>query len=117
MNCARARFWPLSAFGGYFVQIVVLWGRAGCPLSGVERCTCPLLGGSKCTISMGNRGHGICPLYRGCPPLGESVIRGFTVVRYSPFLLMCSCTYMYISRVKSLGTMQSEVVPASDYSC
>ena len=26
-----------------------------------------------------NRGHGICPLYRGCPPLGESVIRGFTV--------------------------------------
>ena len=31
--------------------IAVLWGRAGCPLSGVERC--PLLGGSKCTISMG----------------------------------------------------------------
>ena len=27
-----------------------------------------------------NRGHGICPLYRGCPPLGESVIRGFTVL-------------------------------------
>ena len=27
-----------------------------------------------------NRGHGICPLYRGCPPFGESVIRGFTVV-------------------------------------
>ena len=26
-----------------------------------------------------NRGHGICPLYGGCPPLGESVIRGFTV--------------------------------------
>ena len=26
-----------------------------------------------------NRGHGICPLYRGCPPFGESVIRGFTV--------------------------------------
>ena len=26
-----------------------------------------------------NRGHEICPLYRGCPPLGESVIRGFTV--------------------------------------
>ena len=45
----------------------------------VERC--PLLGGSECTISMGksNRGHGICPLYRGCPPLGESIIRGFTV--------------------------------------
>ena len=43
--------WPLSAFRGYFVQIAVLWGRAGCPLSGVERY--PLLGGSKCTISMG----------------------------------------------------------------
>ena len=27
-----------------------------------------------------NRGHGFCPLYRGCPPFKESVIRGFTVV-------------------------------------
>ena len=26
-----------------------------------------------------NRGYGICPLYRGCPPFGESVIKGFTV--------------------------------------
>ena len=26
-----------------------------------------------------NQGHGFCPLYRGCPPFGESVIRGFTV--------------------------------------
>ena len=26
-----------------------------------------------------NRGHGICPLYRGRPLLGESAIRGFTV--------------------------------------
>ena len=26
-----------------------------------------------------NRGHGICPLYGGCPLLGESAIRGFTV--------------------------------------
>ena len=26
-----------------------------------------------------NQGHGICPLYRGYPPFGESVIRGFTV--------------------------------------
>ena len=44
------RFWSPSAFGGYFVQIAVLWGHAGCPLSGVERC--PLLGGSRCTISI-----------------------------------------------------------------
>ena len=43
--------WSLSTFGGYFVQTDVLWGHAGCPLSGVERC--PLLGGSKCTISTG----------------------------------------------------------------
>ena len=36
--------------------------------------------GSKCTISIGRAigGHGICPLYRGCLPFGESV-RGFTV--------------------------------------
>ena len=27
-----------------------------------------------------NRGHGICPLYRGYLPFGESVIRDFTVV-------------------------------------
>ena len=46
-----SQFWPLFAFGGYFVQIAVRWGWAGCLLSGVERC--PLLGGSKCTISMG----------------------------------------------------------------
>ena len=43
--------WSLSAFGGYFVQIAVLRGYAGCPLSRVERC--PLLGGSKCTVSIG----------------------------------------------------------------
>ena len=43
--------WSLSAFGGYFVQSAVLWGHAGCLLSGVERCL--LLGGSKCTIFVG----------------------------------------------------------------
>ena len=43
-------FWSPSAFGGYFVQIAVLWGHAGCLLSRVERC--PLLGGSKCIISI-----------------------------------------------------------------
>ena len=45
------RFW------GYFVQIAVLWGRAGCLLSGIERC--PLLGGSKCTISIGRAIRGM----------------------------------------------------------
>ena len=32
-----------------------------------------------------NRGHGICPLYTGCPPFGESVIRAFTVLYPGPF--------------------------------
>ena len=27
-----------------------------------------------------NRGHEICPLYRGCLPFRGSVIRGFTVI-------------------------------------
>ena len=27
-----------------------------------------------------DRGHGICPMYRGCLPFRESVIRGFTVL-------------------------------------
>ena len=38
-----------------------------------------------------NRGHGICPLNRGCPPFRESVIRGFTVNRYwkSEYKLLC----------------------------
>ena len=45
------RFWSPSTFEDYFVQIAVLWGHTGRPLSRVERC--PLLGGSNCTISMG----------------------------------------------------------------
>ena len=43
-----------------------------------------------------NRGHGICPLYRGCPPFGESVIRGFTV-----------CTCIIILEFLSLSMSQS----------
>ena len=27
-----------------------------------------------------NRGHEICLLYRGCPPFGESVIRGILLL-------------------------------------
>ena len=30
-----------------------------------------------------NQGHGFCPLYGGCLPFGESVIRDFTVVAWS----------------------------------
>ena len=35
-----------------------------------------------------NRGHGHYALYRGCPPFGESVIRGFTVFELE--ILPCS---------------------------
>ena len=58
-----------SAFGGYFAQIAVLWGHAGCPLSRVERCA--LLGDSKCTISIGRAIRGM------------EVVRGNEVVRLS----------------------------------
>ena len=56
-------------------------GPDQCPLFGVERC--PLLGGSKCISSIYgkmNRGQVSRPLWRSCPLLGGSVIRGFTVV-------------------------------------
>ena len=63
----------------------------GKAIGGMEfvRCTevvrlseSPLLEVSLYFYGKSNRGHGICPLYRGCPPLGESVIRGFTVLYY-----------------------------------
>ena len=65
-----------SALRGHFLQAAIIWGHAGCPLSGVERC--PLLGGSKCTRKSYRR-HRICQLYRGGPLFGESAIRGFTI--------------------------------------
>ena len=74
MICACGFGLAPSAFGGYLVQIAVLWGHSGCPLSRVERC--PLLGGSKCTISIG-RAIGGMEFVHCCPPFGESVIRGF----------------------------------------
>ena len=70
------RFRSLSALRGHFLQAAIIWGHAGCPLSGVERC--PLLGGSKCTRKSYQR-HRICPLYRGGPLFGESAIRDFTI--------------------------------------
>ena len=71
-----------------------LWGHAGCPLSRVERC--PLLGGFKCTISIGRAigGHEICLLYRGCPPFGESDIRGFTVDLLRPTCPLIPANYI-----------------------
>ena len=38
-----------------------------------------------------NWGHGICPLYRGCPPYGESVIRGFTILHNIMTVCVCVC--------------------------
>ena len=35
-----------------------------------------------------NQGHGICLLYRGCPPFGESVIRDFTVYELRTYSLV-----------------------------
>ena len=61
------------------VRDFVVLGQAVCPLSRVER-----LSATRRFQMYGkiNRGHGICPLYGGCPLLGESVIRGFTVVYF-----------------------------------
>ena len=36
-----------------------------------------------------NWGHGICPLCGGCPPFGDSVIRGFTVIQDSVRIVQC----------------------------
>ena len=43
-----------------------------------------------------NRGHGICPLYRGCPPFRESIIRGFTVV------VVCMVSVLYLIHLFSV---------------
>ena len=52
-----------------------------------------------------NRGHGICPLYRGCPPLGESSIRGFTV-----YLFDSTCHY---NNSQHTGSSSNHVIAAS----
>ena len=40
-----------------------------------------------------NRGHGICPLYGGCPLFGESAInRGFTVYSRGFCTLVLDCS-------------------------
>ena len=44
-----------------------------------------------------NWGHWICPLYRGCPPLGESIIRGFSVCHTKCNLIL------WISAHKDIG--------------
>ena len=80
------RFWSPSAFGGYFVQIAVLYGYAGCVLSRVERC--PLLEGSKCIISIGR-------------VIGGMEFVCYTeVVRFSESPLLEVSLYMGIMRVK-----------------
>ena len=63
----------LSAIGGYFIQLLVLWGHVFCPLSGGRRLK------MYCFYGRVNRGHVACPLYRGCPYLGVSVMGGSTV--------------------------------------
>ena len=51
------RFRSPSALRGHLLQAAIVWGHAGCPLSGVEKC--PLLRGSKCTISIGRAIRGM----------------------------------------------------------
>ena len=41
-----------------------------------------------------NRGHELCPLYRGCPLFGGSVIRGFTVPPLSTCTVITVCIYV-----------------------
>ena len=72
---ASVRFWRLDC--------CPLGGRAGCPLSGVERC-----GGSKCTISMG-RAIG-----------GMEFVRCAVIFRLSESPLLEVSLYIQVARVE-----------------
>ena len=69
-----------------------------CPLSGVGRC--PLSEVHMYSIYREvNRGQELCPMYRGCPLFGGSVIRGFTVYRVRDPI---SATIYYRTRLQNL---------------
>ena len=65
------------------VRLLSFGGRAGCPLSGVERC-----GGSKCTISMG-RAIG-----------GMEFVRCTVIFRLSESPLLDVSLYIQVARVE-----------------
>ena len=50
--------------------------HAGCPLSWSREVSASQKFQMYYFYKKSNRGHGFCPLYRGCPPFRESVIRG-----------------------------------------
>ena len=82
----------LSAFGGNFVLAKVRLGLISVrcsELRGVHFSEVRNVFYGKI-----NRGQVICPLYRGCPLFGGSVIRGFTVVLY--LVLVSPCGHLSI---------------------
>ena len=69
-----------SALGGYFVQLLVLWGHTFCPLSGDRRSSVSRRLKMYYFYGKINWGHIVCPLYGGSQYLGESVMGGSTVI-------------------------------------
>ena len=68
----------MSTLGGYFVQLLVLWGHVFCSLSGDIQEVVHL---QRLKISMAKLvgGHIVCLLYGSGPYLIESVMGGSTV--------------------------------------
>ena len=62
-----------------------------------------------------NQGHGICPLYRGCLPLGESVIRGFTVVLHYCSVDRITCTNIGKAEIKQIAV--DVITSVKDFRC
>ena len=54
-----------------------------------------------CFNRKSNWGHGICPLYRGCPPFGESVTRGFSVLIICVVLVCNLYQYLLVIHVST----------------
>ena len=79
INAFVGRVFCLSAIGRYFIQLLVLWGHVFCLLSGGRRLSVSQRLKMYCFYGRVNRGHVACPLYRGCPYLGVSVMGGSTV--------------------------------------
>ena len=70
----------MSALGGYFVYSLVLWGHAFCLLSNDRRLSVSRRLKMYYFYGKINWGHVVCPLYGGGLYLGESVMRGSTVI-------------------------------------
>ena len=73
------RLRSLSALGGYFVQLLVLWGHVSSPLSRDRRLFISRRFKMYYFYGKVNWGHVVCRLYRGGPYLRESAMGGSTV--------------------------------------